>query len=284
MKTPHRIMLACLLFVTSCMSTAAEFSCLIEPRRTVELRSATAGVVVRVDAERGQFVRAGQVLIALDSGLEKASLDIARHRALMEGALRTGESRLEFSTLKLKRREQLREAKYVSEQEREEAATELKLAQSELQDARDNRRLAELEVRRVEEQIRQRTVLSPINGVVVERNVHPGELAEPGEQRKPLLRIADLSVLHVEAVLPSGAFAYVKEGQHGTVRADTPVKVNAQATVRIVDKVLDAASGTFSIRLEMPNPAVAIPAGIGCKVVLPDVPAVFGKQGARRSG
>jgi RND family efflux transporter MFP subunit len=272
--TMHKIfMMAALAALAAAASShAAEFNCLLEPRKVVELRSPTNGLVARVDAERGQFVRPGQVLVALDTGLERAALNIARQRATMDGAIRTGESRVAFSTQKYKRREELLASKYVSQQDRDETATEMKLASAELQDARDNRRLAELEVTRNEEQIRLRTIRSPVGGVVIERNVHAGELADPGEQRKPLLRIADIAVLHAEVVLPAEAYAYVKPGQRATVRAEVPRRIEAQGTVKVVDKVLDAASGTFGVRLEVPNAGMSIPAGIACRVELADVP------------
>lgn len=278
---PARLAAAAALAALAAHAAGAEFSCLLEPRKVVELRSPTTGLVERVDAERGQFVRAGQVVVALDSALEQATLNIARHRATMEGAIRTGESRLAFSSSKYKRRQELLAAKYVSQQDHDEAATEMKLAASELQDARDNRRQAELEVSRNEEQIRLRAIRSPVGGVVVERNVQVGELADPGEQRKPLLRIADIAVLHAEVILPAEAYAYVKPGQRAQVRAEVPRKVSAQGTVTVVDKVLDAASGTFGVRLEVPNPALAIPAGIPCVVELPQVPAPAARRARR---
>ena len=199
----------------------------------------------------------------------------------MEGALRSSESRLEFATFKYKRREQLVAEKYVSVQDRDESATEKRLAEAEAQDARDNRRLAELEVRRNEEQIRLRSIKSPVNGVVMERNAHPGELADPGEQRKPLLRIADISALHAEAILPAEAYSYIKPGMRVTVSATVPVKVSAAGTVRVVDKVLDAASGTFGVRLEVANPNMDIPAGIQCRVDFPEVPAALQRKDRR---
>lgn len=253
---------------------AAEFDCVLEPRQTVELRSPVTGLIERVTVDRGQFVRAGQVVIELDTGSERAAADIARHRATMQGAIRSGESRLEFATLKLHRRENLAGENFISKQDRDESATEKRLAEAELQDARDNRRLAELEVRRNEEQIRLRLIKSPVNGVVTERNMHNGELADPGESKKPILRIADISVLHAEAILPAEAYAYIKPGVKATVRADTPIKVSAAGVVKVVDRVLDAASGTFGTRLEVANPNLAIPAGIHCKVDFPDVPAM----------
>lgn len=267
----HRILILCLPVLAG-MANAAEFDCLLEPRRVVELRSPTSGLIDRITVDRGQFVRAGQVLVVLDSGLERASADVARHRATMEGPTRSSASRLEFATFKLKRRGELIVQQYVSQQDLEETATEARLAEAEVIDARDNRRLAELEVVRNEEQIRLRSIKSPVNGVVMERNAHAGELADPGEQRKPMLRIADIGSLNVEAILPAEAYPFIKVGATATVRATVPVAVTARGTVQVVDRVLDAASGTFGVRLEVANPKLEIPAGIQCRVDFPEVP------------
>jgi RND family efflux transporter MFP subunit len=260
---------------------AAEFDCVLEPRQTVELRSPVTGLIERINTERGQFVKAGQILVELDSGAERAATDVARHKATMQGAVRSGESRLEYASLKLTRRENLAGENFISKQDRDESVTEKRLAESELQDAKDNRRLAELEVRRNEEQIRLRVIKSPVSGVVTERNMHNGELADPSESKKPILRVADISVLYAEAILPAEAYPYIKPGQKATVKADSPIKVSAVGTVKVIDRVLDAASGTFGTRLEVANPNLAIPAGIHCRVEFSDMPALPGR--ARRS-
>ena len=253
--------------LTSCsaISNAAEFDCVLEPRQIVDIRSPAAGLIERVTVDRGQSVRAGQVLVSLDTGQDRASLDLAKQRATMQGAIRSGESRLEFANAKLKRREHLVGEKFVSAQDLEETKAERSLAEAELQDAKDNQRLAELEVRRAEQNIRIRTLASPINGVVLERNMHPGELADTADGRKPILRIADISVLHAEAILPAEAYSAVKPGQKVAIRANVPVKLNTQGVVKVVDKMLDVASGTFGVRLEVANPGLEIPAGIHCK-------------------
>ena len=238
---------------------------MLEPRQIVDIRSPAAGLIERVTVDRGQSVRAGQVLVSLDTGQDRASLDLAKQRATMQGAIRSGESRLEFANAKLKRREHLVGEKFVSAQDLEETKAERSLAEAELQDAKDNQRLAELEVRRAEQNIRIRTLASPINGVVLERNMHPGELADTADGRKPILRIADISVLHAEAILPAEAYSAVKPGQKVAIRANVPVKLNTQGVVKVVDKMLDVASGTFGVRLEVANPGLEIPAGIHCK-------------------
>jgi RND family efflux transporter MFP subunit len=275
--TALRLSLLTLAALSGAPAGAAEFDCVLEPRQTVELRAPVSGLIERINTDRGQFVRAGQVVVELDSGAERAALDVARHRATMQGAVRSGESRLDYATLKLTRRDNLVDENFISKQDRDESATEKRLAESELQDARDNRRQAELEVKRNDEQVRLRTLRSPINGVVTERNMHPGEMADPAESKKPILRVADISVLHAEAILPAEAYPYVKLGMKATVRADSPVKVSASGVVKVIDRVLDAASGSFGTRLEVANPNGAIPAGIHCKVDFAEVPAGIGK-------
>jgi RND family efflux transporter MFP subunit len=265
--------LAALIAATIPTAQAAEFDCVLEPRQTVELRSPVAGLIARVSADRGQFVKAGEVVVELDSGVERATLDMARHKATMQGAIRSGESRLAFAKLKLERRDNLVKQNYMARQDREETETETRLAESELQDAHDNLRLTELDQRRNEELLRLRSITSPIAGVVTERNLNPGEMADPSEGRRPILKIADIAILHAEAIAPAAAYPYIRIGQKASVRADSPVRLNATGVVRVVDRVLDAASGTFGIRLEVANADLSLPAGIHCRVEFPQVPA-----------
>jgi multidrug efflux pump subunit AcrA (membrane-fusion protein) len=51
-----------------------------------------------------------------------------------------------------------------------------------------------------------------------------------------------------------------------SVEPEFPVEASVIATVSIVDPVIDAASGTFSVRLDLPNPDGQIPGGLHCTV------------------
>jgi RND family efflux transporter MFP subunit len=244
---------------------AGDFDCVIEPRQVIELRAPLEGLIERVNVDRGDSVKRGQDLVVLDTSVDRASAAIARHRSSMEGAIRSGESRVEFSSGKLKRAENLQAQNYMSAQAREEAATEQRLAQSELQDAKDNRKLAELELQRQMEVIRLKTIRSPVNGVVVERMLHPGEFAEAGVGRKPILKLAEIDTLHVEVLLPVEMFGRVAQGMEVDVHPEIPAGARYTARVRVIDRMVDAASGTFGVRLELGNPQRRMPAGIRCK-------------------
>jgi len=125
-----------------------------------------------------------------------------------------------------------------------------------------NRRLADLELNRTTAEIALRTMKSPINGVVVERYMHPGEF--PKQER--ILKLAQIDPLRVEAYAPVGLLGKVTVGMSAMVKPEEPIKGEFPAKVTVVDKVVDAASGTFGVRLELPNPDFKLPAGLKCTV------------------
>ena len=259
---------------------AAEFDCVIEPKQVLEIRSPLEGLVMKVTGDRGEFVRKGQEVAVIDTSVDRAQAAIDKFRSELEGAVRSGESKVALTTKKLDRAEELQRQKYISAQARDEAVNDKALAESELLVARDNRKLADLEHNRQQAIINLKSIRSPINGVVMERILNPGELAEAGVGRKPILKIAEIDVLYVEVLLPAEAFGQVKPGMAVDVSPEIPAGSHYKATVKLIDRVLDAASGTFGVRLELPNPQRALPAGIRCKANFAEVTA---KSSARSS-
>jgi RND family efflux transporter MFP subunit len=250
---------------------AGEFDCVLEPRQVLEIRSPIEGLIERVNVDRGDLVRKGQVIAAIDSGVERAAAAVAKQRAEMLGAIHSGESRVEFSSGKAARAKELFRQNFVSAEARDQAATEHRLAEAELRDARDNRRLAELEYQRQMEIIKLKSIRSPINGVVVERILNTGELAEAGVGRKPIFKLAEIDVLYVEVLLPAAAYGKVKLGMEVEVVPEIPADARYRASVKVIDRTLDAASGTFGVRLELPNKQHLLPTGIHCRAVFAGV-------------
>jgi RND family efflux transporter MFP subunit len=260
-------------------SAAAGFDCVIEPRKVLEIRAPIEGLIEKVGVDRGDLVRAGQEIAVLDTGVERIAAAIAKHRSEMEGAVRSGESRVEYSTAKAARSEQLHKEKFISAQARDEAMTEKNLAEAELRDARDNRKLAALEHQRQMELIRLKSIRSPINGVVVERILNVGELAESGVGRKPIFKLAEIDVLHVEVLLPVEVYGKVTRGMEVEVVPEIPADARYRATVAVIDRIVDAASGTFGVRLELANKKHLMPAGIRCKASFPGITASTASAG-----
>jgi RND family efflux transporter MFP subunit len=237
------------------------------------------GIIQQVHVQRGDAVRKGQLLVELQSGAERAAVDSAKYRVQMDGQIVSARNRIDYARKKLLRATELEKEQYGSAQARDEAEAERQLAEAELQVATEARELAKLDHRRALEQLALRSVTSPLSGVVVDRQLNPGDLAEAGSGRKAVLRIAQIDPMRVDVVLPAAAFGKVKAGQAAKVSLQTGG--SHAARVSLVDKVVDSASGTFVARLELPNPKQDIPGGVGSRCEIDGVSQLAVKPPAK---
>jgi RND family efflux transporter MFP subunit len=209
--------------------------CIIEPHKTVNISSPVEGIVKQVSVERGDFIKKNQTVVKLDSRVEWAAVDLAKEQA-------------NYNQRKVKRNKVLYAKKLISLNEKDELETESFLSRLELKQARAV--------------LSQRTITSPINGIVVERYLGKGEFVGSD----PILKIAQLNPLNIEVILPIDAFGKVTKGMQAKILPQLPIGGEYAAKVVIVDRVVDAASGTIGVRLELPNPKNRLPAGIKCRV------------------
>ena len=87
-------------------------------------------------------------------------------------------------------------------------------------------------------------------------------------EREPVVRVARINPLRVEAIVPASQFGSVQPGQVARVRTDLSMFPLLEATVVLVDRVIDPASNSFRVRLSLPNPDQRIPSGLRCKLDL----------------
>ena len=244
-------------------AVGASFECLLEPTQVVEVRAPVDGVIAAIAVTRGDPIRRGQSLVVLQSDAERASVEVATLRAAAQGAILAARNRVEFTTRKLARLAELRKENFSTQQALDEAAVEVQLAEAELQSAIEARDLARADLKRAQEQLALRTIAAPFNGVVVDRLLNPGDLAESGSGRKPALRVAQIDTLRADVALPAALFARVRAGARASVTSSVGGGVYP-AMVRSVDRVIDSASGTFIARLEVQNPLGQVPPGARC--------------------
>lgn len=211
-------------------------TCVVEPRLVTEVGSPVDGVIEKVLVDRGDLVSAGQVVAKLRSGVEEAEIAVK-------------EAKVELGRRKNERNEEMLKKQLISEQEKDEMETEYRV------------NLAEL--KRETENLKLRSIVSPVTGVVVERYLSAGELIRADKSK--IVKLAQIDPLNVEVVAPLQLFGKVQRGTLADVSLEPLVKGSHQARVVVVDRVVDAASGTFGIRLELRNPGYRIPAGIRCR-------------------
>ena len=249
----------------SAATLAATYECLIEPSQQVELASPVTGLLDKVLVKRGDRIGKGQILAQLESRAEQASVELARYKSEQVGPTRAAESKIEFSKRKFNRRGDMAAEKLMSVQDRDDAEAEYKLAESELLVAKENKQIARHEYQQQSALLNQRTIRSPVDGVVVDQLAFPGEVVEPGSTKKVILKVAQLDPLRVHLILPKERFGELTVGMEAEVIPEVPAKSKYQARIKTIDRLVDAASGTFVVYLEMPNPKLATPAGVRCK-------------------
>ncbi len=260
---------AALLLLAAPTAAQEAFDCVMEPSLTLRLGSPVIGVLAQVEVDRGDQVRQGQVLARLESAVEEAMLALSRARAESEAEIEARRARLAQTRSELQRASSLGSG-IVATQRIEELRANAAIAASDLALAELGRRLAQLDVARAEAMLEQRVIRSPVNGVVMQRNLGPGEYIH---QDNFILSLARLDPLHVETFLPVRLYRRLRVGSRAVVRPDAPVGGEYAAVIGVMDEVFDAASGTFGVRLTLPNADLALPGGARCRVsfeLLPD--------------
>jgi RND family efflux transporter MFP subunit len=248
--------------------TAFEYDCMMEPYRVVEVKSAVKGRIETINVERSDYITAGQSLVVFEADVEKATVELARAKLDMTAELNSSRVSHNFAKRKLGRFDKLAAKGVVADYDKDEVQTEASLAALQILQAKENKQLAELELQRALAVLNQYTVISPIDGVVVNRFKSPGEYADAEDG--PILQLAQLDPLNIEVLLPASRFGSIKPGMKANVSPESPLNGSYTAEVKIVDRVVDASSGTFGIRLELPNPDNKLPGGLKCTVSFND--------------
>lgn len=236
-------------------------ACVIQPIRTADIGTQVAGVVAGIEVERGDRVSKGQVLIRMRAEVEQATISAAHTRASSEAEWRAAMAGEQLARQKLQRQHTLAAQSFVSDQAVELAESEYRVARERVAMARDQRTVAAREAGSAAAQLSLRVLRAPFDGVITERHANPGERFE----EKPLLRIADISRLRVDVIASTALFGRVQPGQAFTITPELPGTAPRTAKVVQIDQVLDPASNTFRLRLEMDNQDAGLPAGLRCR-------------------
>lgn len=240
----------------------APLDCLLEPNRVIDVSSAVRGVLSAVEVDRGDLVEENQIVARLDSSVEEAAMELAQARANANAEVQADKLNAEFAARRSERFDTLYNRSAISGDQKDESETVARLRELELEQARENQHLAQLEARQAEEILKRHAIRSPVRGVVVHRYLSPGESAED----RPILRIAEIQTLRAEAIIPVAQFGTVKVGQQAVIVPEEPLTGHYVGTVSVVDRVADAASGTFRARVTLLNSDYALPSGLRCAV------------------
>ncbi len=213
----------------------APIDCMIEPNLMVEISSPVEGVLDTISVDRSDEVKKGEVVATIKSDVEQLNVKISQER-------------LKLSEIENRRAADLYRKKVITLTEKDKLENEKKLYELDLQNAKANLAL--------------RQVRSPIDAIVVKRYFSQGEFVES----KPIVKLAQLDPLKIEVISLVSNYGKIVKGMRARIVPEHGDYSELIADVVVVDKVIDAASGTFGVRLELANKDHAIPSGLKCKV------------------
>ena len=239
---------------------AAELDCLVKPEMYVDVSSPVVSVLEEILVETGDVVYRGQPLAKLEASVEKARVKMAELQIRHMSDIENRKEQLRFKKLNYERMMELREKNSVPQFEADKAKTEYALAIHELAKARELRIMARANLEMERRQLELRTIRSPIDGIVVDRYAMVGESVEG----RSIMKLAMVNPLKVEMIAPTEYFGKIRKGMQADIMPEKPANQVFKATVTVVDKLIDPASGSFTVRMSLPNPDDVLIGGVNC--------------------
>lgn len=206
----------------------------LEPRRRVEIRAETAGLVVDLPVDKGQRVKAGELLVRLAEEDRVAQVARAQAEVLSQELLVDAQRNLKTKGL--------------------QAETQLKSAEAALAKAR-----AELE--RLNLDLARTRILAPFDGVMETRSVEQGSLVERGDR---VLELVEDSVLL--------AVGYIPQQSVGDLAKNQPVLVRlldgqaSEGRLTYVSRVAESGTRSFRVEALIDNEDQRLPAGVSAEL------------------
>jgi HlyD family secretion protein/macrolide-specific efflux system membrane fusion protein len=233
----------------------------VEPKAKAEIKSKIPGQVVSVYVKEGERVKAGQKLTQLDP------IDYRRDVERAQADLEQARVQQEFAEAQLGRRQKALEGRGISPAEFDTAKNEVAVAKARIA-------LAHVTLQSAQDKLRYTAITAPMEGVVIQRGIEPGEVVTPGVaatfEGKPLLVVADLSELKVKINLNQIDVAKVRLAQTVDVSVDAlgerkfVAQVSKVAPAAVLEKGKDVE--TFPVEATLSGDVSAIKPGMTADV------------------
>ncbi len=208
----------------------------LEPTDQVDVGSELSGIIAKVYVDRNDAVRAGELLARLDTSKLEAQARQARAAVEAAGArVRESEATLAESRLAFTRTQELFEAELVSKSSLDIAEAAFGRADAGLASARAQAAQSEATLSAIETDLTKAAIASPVDGVVLSRNVEPGQTVAASFQAPVLFRIAqDLRRMELHVDVDEADVSRVRKGQQGNLhrgrvpRSELPRRLSAR--------------------------------------------------------
>lgn len=230
----------------------------IQPVEQVTVGTQVSGEIDKIFVDYNSEVKKGQILAELDKS------NLLENVRQAEASLKSAESELEYSSGNFERTKLLYEANATTKVNYEEASNDLVKAETQLQNAKSNLDQAKVNLGYAE-------IYSPIDGVVLSREVEEGQTVAASYSTPTLFTIAnDLTQMKVEADVDEADIGRVKEGQKVEFTVDAYINDVFHGEVQQIRLEPTTTNNvvTYTVIIEAPNPDYKLLPGMTASVTI----------------
>jgi RND family efflux transporter MFP subunit len=238
----------------------------LRAKEQVDVSPKISGRVTRILVDTGQPVARGALVAVIEDDEIRQQVERSKASiAVVEATIAQREAELSNAKAEMDRKKQLVEAGLLSRFELDSLETRHRVAQSQLELARAQRRQSEAELRELNIRQGQTRVHSPIAGLVANRHVDTGAMVNSGA---PVVTVVSVSPMVIEAKAPERDIARVRRGSPVTVTVDSLPGQRFSGRVMRISPLLDAQTRNGLVEVEIPNPGAVLKGEMFARVEL----------------
>jgi len=246
----------------------------IQPYQLVNIFSRVDGYIAKIHVDRGDFVKAGQLLVEIDHtdyvhavNRAKANLAAARANVLSQ------EATIVNAKLNLERQRSLVKDQYVAQQDVDNAQAAYDVSVAQAVSLRAQVHQMEVALQQAETNLSYSYIRAPFEGSVSIRNLDAGAFVSgstgsTSTLSRGILVLQDITTLRVMLDVVEKDVPLVQIGQPAELRADAyPGRIFRGKVTRVV-QALDRNTRTMTVEVDLPNPDRALKGGMFARVEL----------------
>ncbi len=227
---------------------------------TVDVVPRTAGRLVAVNVKLGDRVSRGQTLARIeDQEINEQVKQAEASHQVAQATIRQREADLKFSEINLERSQNLFQRQLLPRQSLDDAEARQSSAAAQLDLARAQFSQAEARLEELRIAKGNTNIVSPVNGFVGKRNVDPGAWAS---NQTPVVSVVDISSVRLVANVVERDLRLVNAGDPALVEVDAFPGESFKGRIARVAPVLDPATRTAEIEIEVPNASFRLKPGM----------------------
>lgn len=230
----------------------------IEPVTSVDVGTQVSGVISKLYVDYNSVVKAGQVIAELDRTNLMSELSSA------QASLKSAQSELDYQKTNYERYKALYDKGLISANDFEQARLSYVQAQQRTRQQKES-------VKKAQTNLGYATITSPIDGVVLSKEVEEGQTVASSFSTPTLFKIArDLTDMRVIADVDEADIGDVKEGQRVTFTVDAFPDDTFEGQVTQVRQEAATESNvvTYEVVISAPNDDLKLKPGLTANVVI----------------